>query len=113
MPEPRHPAELSPKRDPKRKLAVRPYARAVAQVLRVSFRASPAAVVMKVVGSLISALLPLVTTYFAALTTTSLAAAYSGDAAAGRPAIVYVIITPPWACSGAPSAVWTATSSSS
>jgi ATP-binding cassette subfamily B protein len=75
MPEPRHPAELSPKRDPKRKLAVRPYARAVAQVLRVSFRASPAAVVMKVVGSLISALLPLVTTYFAALTTTALAAA--------------------------------------
>ncbi len=93
MPEPRHPAELSPKRDPKRKLAVRPYARAVAQVLRVSFRASPAAVVMKVVGSLISALLPLVTTYFAALTTTALAAAYSGDAAAGQQAIVYVIIT--------------------
>ncbi|HEY9358142.1 MAG TPA: ABC transporter ATP-binding protein, partial [Arthrobacter sp.] len=93
MCQPHHPAELNPKRDPQRKLAVRPYARAVAQVLRVSFRASPAAVVMKVVGSLISATLPLVTTYFAALTTTALAAAYSGDAAAGQQAIVYVIIT--------------------
>jgi len=74
MSAPRHPADLNPKRDARRKLAVRPYARAVAQVLRVSFRASPAAVVMKVAGSLISATLPLVTTYFAALTTTALAA---------------------------------------
>jgi len=86
-------SELLPAREPKRKLTLRPYARAVAQVLRVSFRASPAAVVMKVLGSLISALLPLVTTYFAALTTTSLAAAYAGDAAAGQQAIVYVVIT--------------------
>src|SRR4029453_8830566 len=93
MPEPRHPAELSPKREPKRKLALKPYAQAVAQVLRVSFRASPAAVVMKVLGSLISALLPLVPTYFAGWTPPPLAAAYAGDAAAGGQAIVYVIIT--------------------
>lgn len=93
MSTPRHPAELSPKREPQRRLALRPYARAVAQVLRVSFRASPGAVIMKVLGSLISAVLPLVTTYFAALTTTALAAAYAGDAGAGQLAIVYVIIT--------------------
>src|SRR5215218_1623189 len=93
MSQPRHPAELSPKREPSRRLALRPYARAVAQVLRVSFRASPGAVVMKVLGSLISAVLPLVTTYFAALTTTALAAAYAGDTGAGRLAIVYVVIT--------------------
>ncbi|CAM3194289.1 Lipid A export ATP-binding/permease protein MsbA [Arthrobacter ulcerisalmonis] len=93
MPESRHPAELNPKRDAQRRLTLRPYAKAVAQVLRVSFRASPAAVVMKVLGSLISAVLPLVTTYFAALTTTALAAAYAGDSAAGQQAIVYVIIT--------------------
>lgn len=80
--------ESMPSREPNRKLALRPYAKAVAQVLRVSFRASPAAVVMKVAGSLISALLPLVTTYFAALTTTALAAAYGGDGAAGQQAIV-------------------------
>jgi ATP-binding cassette subfamily B protein/ATP-binding cassette subfamily C protein len=46
MSQPRHPAELSPKREPPRRLALKPYARAVAQVLRVSFRASPAAVVL-------------------------------------------------------------------
>ena len=93
MSQPRHPAELAPKRDPQKRLALRPYAKAVAQVLRVSFRASPGAVVMKVLGSLISAVLPLVTTYFASLTTTALAAAYAGDAAAGRLAIVYVVVT--------------------
>src|SRR6476660_8888510 len=86
-------SELLPAREAKRKLALRPYARAVAQVLRVSFRASPAAVVMKVLGSLISALLPLVTTYFAPLTTTALAAAYAGAAAAGAQSIISVIIT--------------------
>jgi ATP-binding cassette subfamily B protein/ATP-binding cassette subfamily C protein len=93
MSQPRHPAELGPKRDTQRRLALRPYAKAVAQVLRVSFRASPGAVIMKVLGSLISAVLPLVTTYFAALTTTALAAAYAGDAGAGQLAIVYVVIT--------------------
>ncbi|WP_457950819.1 ABC transporter ATP-binding protein [Pseudarthrobacter sp. alpha12b] len=93
MSQPRHPAELTPKRDPQKRLALRPYARAVAQVLRVSFRASPGAVVMKVLGSLISAVLPLVTTFYASLTTTALAAAYAGDGGAGRLAIVYVIVT--------------------
>ncbi|QDG62855.1 ABC transporter ATP-binding protein [Pseudarthrobacter sp. NIBRBAC000502771] len=93
MSQPRHPAELAPKRDPQKRLALRPYAKAVAQVLRVSFRASPGAVVMKVLGSLISAVLPLVTTYFASLTTTALAAAYAGDGTAGRLAIVYVVVT--------------------
>ena len=93
MSQPRHPAELTPKRDPQKRLALRPYAKAVAQVLRVSFRASPGAVIMKVLGSLISAVLPLVTTYFASLTTSALAAAYAGDGGAGRRAIVYVVVT--------------------
>jgi len=93
MSQPRHPAELTPKRDPQKRLALRPYAKAVAQVLRVSFRASPGAVIMKVLGSLISAVLPLVTTYFASLTTSALAAAYAGDGGAGQSAVVYVIIT--------------------
>ncbi len=77
----------------RRKLRLGPYARAVGQVLAVSARASPGAVVMKVAGSLISAVLPLVTTYFASLTTTALAAAYAGDPDAGGAAIRYVIIT--------------------
>lgn len=86
-------SELRPARAPLRKLALRPYARAVGKVLKVSFQASPAAVIMKVAGSLISAVLPLVTTYFAALTTTALAAGYAGDHDAGPRAILYVIIT--------------------
>ncbi|RAM37766.1 hypothetical protein DBZ45_09220 [Arthrobacter globiformis] len=32
---PRHSADLNPKREPQRRLALKPYARAVAQVLRV------------------------------------------------------------------------------
>ncbi|WP_049822241.1 ABC transporter ATP-binding protein [Arthrobacter sp. H41] len=76
-----------------RRIALRPYARAVGQVLKVSAKASPGAVVMKVLGSLISAVLPLVTTYFAALTTTALAEAYAGNPEAGRQAIVYVLVT--------------------
>ncbi|MHA7209034.1 ABC transporter ATP-binding protein [Arthrobacter sp. MDT1-65] len=77
----------------RRKLRLGPYARAVGQVLVVSAKASPGAVAMKIAGSLISAVLPLVTTYFAALTTTALAAAYAGDQDAGRSAVVYVIVT--------------------
>ncbi|MCU1633438.1 MAG: transporter related, partial [Micrococcaceae bacterium] len=77
----------------RRKLRLGPYARAVGQVLVVSAKASPGAVAMKVAGSLISAVLPLVTTYFASLTTTALAAAYSGDPTAGRSAITYVVVT--------------------
>jgi ATP-binding cassette subfamily B protein len=96
--QPRHPESVRlnsvpPGKTPPRKLALRPYARAVGQVLKVSFKASPGAVIMKVAGSLISATLPLVTTYFAALTTTALAAGYAGDPDAGPRAILYVIIT--------------------
>jgi len=90
---PRHPESVRLNKAPPRKLALRPYARAVGQVLKVSFKASPAAVVMKVLGSLISATLPLVTTYFAALTTTALAAGYAGDPDAGPRAVLYVVVT--------------------
>ena len=96
--QPRHPESIplnpgQPGKAPPRKLALRPYARAVGQVLKVSFKASPVAVIMKVLGSVISATLPLVTTYFAALTTTALAAGYAGDPDAGPRAVLYVVIT--------------------
>ena len=61
------------------RLPLIPYARAVGRILALSAKASPGAVAMKVRGSLIGAVLPLVTTYFAALTTTALAEAYAGD----------------------------------
>lgn len=50
-------------------------------------------VVAQVVGAVISAVLPIATTYFAALTTTALAEAYIGDPLAGQRAITFVIIT--------------------
>jgi ATP-binding cassette subfamily B protein/ATP-binding cassette subfamily C protein len=66
---------------------------AIAGVAKLSFRSAPGAVVFKIVGSFITAVMPFVTTYYAALTTTALADAYSGDQAAGERAITYVIIT--------------------
>ncbi|TDK25758.1 ABC transporter ATP-binding protein [Arthrobacter crusticola] len=75
------------------RLPLIPYARAVGRILALSAKASPGAVAMKVLGSLIGAVLPLVTTYFAALTTTALAEAYAGDPDAGGRAVVYVVVT--------------------
>lgn len=69
------------------------YLRALVEIVRLSARTSPLAVAMKIVGSIISAALPLVTTYFAALTTTALADAYAGTPGAGRRATIYVIVT--------------------
>lgn len=76
-----------------RKLSTRERAVGIARVARISFKASPLAVLMKVAGAIITAVLPLVTTYFAALTTTALAEAYAGDEAAGGRAIMYVLVT--------------------
>ena len=77
----------------KRKLTARQYAGALTKVAGTTFRAAPSAVIVQVVGALVSAILPIVTTYFAALTTTALADAYAGSETAGGQAIVYVIIT--------------------
>ncbi|MEK8227793.1 hypothetical protein NKG05_19350 [Oerskovia sp. M15] len=76
-----------------KKLEPAQYVRALAEILRLSARTSPLAVTMKAVGSIVAAALPLVTTYFAALTTTALADAYAGAVGAGNRAIVYVIVT--------------------
>ena len=57
-----------------RRLEPAQYARALSEIVRLSARTSPLAVTMKIVGSIVAAALPLVTTFFAALTTTALAA---------------------------------------
>lgn len=69
------------------------YAVAIWKVAAMSARTSPFAVVSKFVSSIVSAILPLVTTYFAALTTTELASAFAGNEASGKKAITYVVIT--------------------
>ncbi|MBH1956092.1 ABC transporter ATP-binding protein [Candidatus Saccharibacteria bacterium] len=76
-----------------RKLTGRQYALAVWQVAVLTYRAAPLAVVLQLVSAVISATLPIVTTFFAAKTTTALAEAYAGNHAAGDQAILYVVVT--------------------
>ena len=75
------------------KMPLRKQARAIWGVAKLSFVTAPGAVLFKLAGSAISAIVPFVTTYFAALTTTALADAYAGSEVAGDQAIVYVLIT--------------------
>jgi ATP-binding cassette subfamily B protein len=81
-----------PKRD-KKKLTKKQYVVAIAQIGKLTYQAAPLMVVLQLIGTVISAILPLATTYSAALTTTALAGAYAGDENAGQQAIVYVLIT--------------------
>ncbi|MGH7197079.1 MAG: ABC transporter ATP-binding protein, partial [Candidatus Saccharimonadales bacterium] len=86
-----------------KKLSVSEYARAILGVSRLSFKTAPLAVGFKVFGVFIDAVLPIIVTYFAALTTTQLAAAFSGDQHAGRLALIYIVIT---AALGLAATVW-------
>jgi ATP-binding cassette subfamily B protein len=76
-----------------RKLNARQKVVGIARVAAITYKASPLAVFVKLAGTLITSILPIVTTYFAALTTSSLASAYAGDPTAGARAIEYVLIT--------------------
>lgn len=78
---------------PARKLTTREYAVAMLRVAQTTYRAAPLAIIVQVAGSVITAVLPIVTTYFAARTTTALAEAYAGNDAAGEQVLVYVAIT--------------------
>jgi ATP-binding cassette subfamily B protein len=76
-----------------KKLTTKESAVAVLRVARLTYEAAPLAVIVQLIGSVITAVLPIVTTYFAAQTTTALAEAYSGDRLAGKRAMVFVIVT--------------------
>ena len=71
----------------------RDYAVATWEVLVTSFKASPLAVTIKFIGSIISSIVPVATAYFAALTTTALAEAYNGNAEAASMVYWYILIT--------------------
>lgn len=75
------------------KLGTRQKVAGIARVAAITYKASPLAVFVKAAGAIITAVLPIITTYFAALTTTALAEAYAGDQDAGTRAIFYVLIT--------------------
>lgn len=76
-----------------KKLTSKEFAYAIAKVAQTTYRAAPLAIITQVTGAIITAVLPIVTTYFAARTTTELAAAYAGTEGAGERAIEFVIIT--------------------
>jgi len=76
-----------------KKLSTKEQFRAVVGVAKLTFQTAPGAVLFKLVGAVIDAVLPLVTTYFAARTTTALASAYSGNKTAGHSALIYIILT--------------------
>lgn len=85
-----------PRRRPtksEKKLTTRQFLVAMWRVAATTYRAAPLAIVVQLIGSLVTAILPIVTTYFAALTTTELANAYAGDSDAGFRAIEYVLVT--------------------
>lgn len=65
----------------------------IGKVLKRTYTISPAASIVKLIDSLINAILPIITTYFAAQTTTALTDAYSGVEGASQSAITFVIIT--------------------
>ena len=69
------------------------YLRAIGRVCKTTYQMAPLAIIVQMIGSIITAILPIVTTYFAALTTTALAEAYAGDPAAGERAVLYVVVT--------------------
>jgi len=74
-------------------LSPRAYLRAAQDIARLTWQATPGTIILQAAGAVITAVLPIITTYFAGLTTSALAAAFTGDAAAGGEAIWYVIIT--------------------
>ena len=66
---------------------------AMASVIRDAFYLSPKIVLIQAVDSILSAVLPIITTYLAALTTTALADAYIGTEGAVDRVLLYVTLT--------------------
>lgn len=66
---------------------------AARDIAKLTWETTPGTIILQAAGAVITAVLPIVTTYFAALTTTALGDAFAGDPTAGERAITYVIIT--------------------
>jgi len=71
---------------------VRQIVKTLTGVLVTVWRTSPRTIIIQAVGAILTASLPLATTYFAALTTTALTEAYTGDGDS-RQLLLYVIMT--------------------
>jgi ATP-binding cassette subfamily B protein len=89
------------------KLPLRQRLRAMLSVAKLAAQTAPVTVVIELIGSIISAVLPIATTFFAAATTTALVEAFTGDPSASNRVIFYVIIT---AILGIVTTAWTTVS---
>src|SRR6476620_6523225 len=76
-----------------KKLTTKQLLIAMWRVAVTTYKAAPLAIIIQLIGSLVTAILPILTTFFAAQTTTALAEAYAGDTTAGNRALLYVVIT--------------------
>lgn len=63
------------------------------RVGKIAYKAAPSIFYLQIVRAVIDSALPILTTFFAAQTTTELARAYNGEAGAGDAAIMYVLLT--------------------
>ena len=66
---------------------------ALLRVAKVSYKTAPSILYIRIVSAILDSVLPILTTFFAAQTTTELARAYNGEPGAGDAAITYVILT--------------------
>lgn len=80
------------RKDPQR-LPLKETLKSFGSVAVISYKASPLAAIMKLVGAIFGAAIPLITTYIAAQTTTYLVAAFAGDEQAGTMALWCVVAT--------------------
>lgn len=78
---------------PEAKLTGKQRAAALLRVGKISYKAAPSILHLRIVSSILDSVLPIATTFFAAQTTTELTRAYNGEAGAGQAAITYVILT--------------------
>ncbi len=76
-----------------KRLAPKEYAAAIWQAVTMGFQTAPWAVSFKLFNAILTAIMPIVLTYFAAQTTTELVAAFGGNEGAGQRALFYVVIT--------------------
>ena len=66
---------------------------AARDIAALTWTTTPGTIIVQIAGAIITAVLPIVTTYYAALTTTALGDAFAGDPEAGGRAVTYVLIT--------------------
>lgn len=72
------------------RMATKDYLSAIWQVIKISYSISKLAVIFKIISSMLDSIFPLATAFFAAQTTTQIAAAFAGDPEAKAKAIWFV-----------------------